>query len=126
MFSQRGRSLIWIATAGIGLCGLSALEGVGLPFMRVASEPWKPKSVAVVAFGGAARRNLVDLHRQEVAGFLANRGIQFAAADPRRELRNSGYVVVRHAGLAIGCGRWCNWGLEPMVPKGKRIAAVDF
>ncbi len=123
-FWRRGRHSIWIAAGDVDPGALAPVDGVGIPFLRIAREVWKPTLVAVIEFGLEARRNTVDLDRDECARFLDRETIEFG--DARGDLQNRGYVISRHAGVPIGCGLWRRGSLESAVPKGRRLTEVDL
>ncbi len=124
-FWQRGRFSIWVAAAGVDPGELAPVDGVGIPFLRTGREVWKPTSVAVIEFGLHAKRNVVDLDRDETSCFLDREVIEFAEDDPRRTLPNRGFVIARYHGLPVGCGLWRRGTLGSSVPKGRRLADVD-
>ena len=125
-FWQRGRFSIWIAAADVDPGGLAPVDGVGIPFLRTGREVWKPTSVAVIEFGLEARRNIVELNRDETLRFLDRQVIDFPAGDTRAKLPNRGFVIARYHGLPVGCGLWRRGTLESSVPKGRRLANADL
>jgi len=125
-FWQRGRFSIWIAAGDVDPGEIAPVDGVGIPFLRTGREVWKPTSVAVIEFGLDARRNVVELHRDETQRFLDRQVIEFAAGDARGALPNRGYVIARYQGLPVGCGLWRRGTLESSVPKGRRMADMDL
>ena len=125
-FWQRGRFSIWIAAADVDPGAVAPVDGVGIPFLRTGREVWKPTSVAVIEFGLEARRNVVELDREETLRFLDREVIEFAPGDPRGALPNRGFVIARYHGLPTGCGLWNRGTLESHVPKGRRVENVDL
>ena len=125
-FWQRGRYSIWVAAADVDPGEIAPVDGVGIPFLRTGREVWKPTSVAVIEFGLDARRNVVELDRDETMRFLDRQVIEFAAGDARGKLPNRGFVIARYHRLPVGCGLWSRGTLESAVPKGRRMAAMNL
>jgi NOL1/NOP2/fmu family ribosome biogenesis protein len=82
--------------------------------------------VAVIHFGGDARRNVVDLDAAEASRFLGRETIEFDEADPRGQLPNRGYVIARYLGVPIGCGLWRRGTLASSVPKGRALPELEL
>ena len=125
-FYQRGKSTVWVATAGIDRLEATRAEAVGLPLLRIGSRYWKPTGVAIVALAQRASRNVVELETCEAQRFLAGEECSLAAGDSRHEGLEIGYVIVRYRGVPIGCGEWHPPTLHSCVPKGKRLANVEL
>lgn len=125
-FYRRGKSTVWVATAGIDRLEEARAEAVGLPLLRIGSRYWKPTTVAIVALAQRASRNVVELETSEAQRFLAGEECPLATGDTRREGLEIGYVIARHRGVPIGCGEWHPPTLYSCVPKGKRLANVEL
>jgi NOL1/NOP2/fmu family ribosome biogenesis protein len=125
-FWQRGHANVWVASATVDPGAVTPVEGIGIPFLRLGAELWKPTSAAVVEFGMHATRNVMDLGHDEMLRFLDRRDIEIADDDCRVEGPRRGFVIVRFSGLAIGCGLWRRGVLESSVPKGRRMAELDL
>lgn len=124
-FFQGGRRMVWVAAA-VELEGLEAVDGVGMPFVRIDSRYWKPTGVAAVEFGLGAVRNVVELQARELEAFLDRRDVRFDDSDERRSLPWRGYVIARHRGVPVGVGEWHGDRLVSCVPKGKRMRNLDW
>lgn len=126
-FYQRGRSNVWVGTAGLeGLEG-TRTDAVGIHVLRISRRFWKPTSAAIVAFGGNASRNFVELSREEASGFLAGGELVLPEGDPRRGHVRRGFIVARYAGVALGCAEWHDRGaLVSLIPRSQRVTDLDF
>lgn len=125
-FFQRGRSKVWIGAREIDMKGLSKIDGTGIPCIRVDSRVWKPTTVAAILLGAGAQRNAFELEENEVTTFLRAEMIPCVTDDPRRAGAEPGYAIARFNGVSLGCGLWRAEGLLPAVPKGRRVALLDF
>lgn len=123
-FFRRGKSTVWIAAPGVVLPSSPDVEGVGIPFVRLDTLQWKPTGVAVIEFGGEAVRNVIDVDADELAAFIAGEPIAVEPGDPRREILENGYVIVRYRGIAAGCGLCGRESVDSQVSKGRRIPDV--
>ena len=124
-FFQRGGKTVWVAARGVELRGLDPVDAVGIPFVRMESRVWKPTSVAALAFGSAATRNVVELQDNEMRAFLGRETVELGDDDRRRELPNRGFVIVRYRGVPLGCGQWRPDAVVSCVPKGRMITVLD-
>lgn len=123
-FWQRGKSTVWAATAEAGGLEDARVDAVGVPFLRVGSNFWKPTTVALRCFAARARRNVVDVDDGEAEAFLRGDAIELAGDDPRWSDVARGYLAVRYRGVPLGCGEWRGKDrlLLSCIPKGQRIA----
>ncbi len=100
---------------------------IGIPFLYDRMRDPRLTTAAAIQFGALARRNLLDLDREELTAFLARRELR-----PRPEevakCTGPGYVIVRHRGLVAGLGRaWAeDDGLvvQGMVPRSWQARGV--
>jgi NOL1/NOP2/fmu family ribosome biogenesis protein len=115
-FWEKGKGRVW--ALAYDLDGPVAVESLGLPFLRVRQEHWKPTTEAVQRFGKHATRNVLDLDEADASAFLAGE-----TTDPDWA-GDWGYLVVRHdiAGgpEPIGVGLYVHHELRSMIPKGRR------
>ncbi len=123
---QSGKSNIWIGAVDLSHLATTRTDAVGLPLLRVGRRMWKPTSVAIVAFGSDSRCNVLDVDGQETRAFLDGTPLEMPADDPRWAEVSPGFVVVRHAGVALGCGEWRESAILSCIPKGKRISEIDL
>ena len=78
------------------------------------------------ASGGGASRNVVDLEAPETLAYLRGEELELDAGDPRCAAGYHGYVIVRYAGLALGCGIWRQTRIESALARSRRVAAIDL
>lgn len=123
---QRGKSNIWIGAVDISRLATTRADAVGVPFLRVGRRMWKPTSAAIVAFGSDSRSNVLDIDRDETRAFLNGTPLEIPADDPRWAGVSPGFVLVRHVGVALGCGEWREAAILSCIPKGKRISEIDL
>ena len=122
---QRGKSNIWIGAVDIGGLATTRTDAVGVPLLRVGRRMWKPTSVAIVTFGSDSQGNVLDVDRDEARAFLGGTPLELPADDPRWADVSPGFLVVRHAGVALGCGEWREAAILSCIPKSKRISEID-
>ena len=126
-FYQRGRANIWVGTADIDDLSCARTDAVGIHLLRIGRHLWKPTSAAIVAFGGSAGSNAIELDRAETLRFLAGDPVALTAADPRRAALSRGFVIVRYQGAALGCGEWHGRDdVTSCIPKSKRVSEIDL
>lgn len=126
-FYQRGKNNVWVGNVDLAGLARTRLDAVGLHLLRIGRRMWKPTSTAIVAFGGGARRNLLEVRRDEAAAFLAGRDLEVAAEDPRRAGMTRGFIAVRYSGVALGCGEWHARGvLVSLIPRNQRVVGIDI
>ncbi len=96
------------------------LLAVGMPFLYVRMASPRLTTAAAIAFGGAARRNAVDLDAREVEGFVARRELTLRAEEAAK-CTGPGWVLARYRGAVVGLGRAktseAGLVLEGMVPR---------
>jgi len=126
-FYRRGKNNVWVGNVDLTGLAHTRLDAVGLHLLRIGRRMWKPTSAAIVAFGGGARRNLLEVEREEAAAFLAGRDLEVADGDPRRGDMTRGFIAVRYAGVALGCGEWHERGvLVSLIPRNQRVDGIDI
>lgn len=126
-FYQRGRANIWVGTADIHDLSWARTDAVGIHLLRIGRHLWKPTSAAIVAFGGSARSNVLELDRAETLRFLAGDPVALGAADRRRAALSRGFVIMRYHGAALGCGEWRDGdGVTSSIPKSRRVSEIDL
>jgi NOL1/NOP2/fmu family ribosome biogenesis protein len=115
-FWERGSGKVW-ALRGVEPTP-TAVEGLGITFLRTRQEHWKPTLSAVQRFGHHATRNVLALDDQQAATFMAGED-QDLAWDG-----DWGYLVVTReiAGEQepLGVGLYVYDELRSVVPKGRR------
>ncbi len=89
---------------------------IGMPFLYVRMRNPRLTSGAAVAFGAAARRNVVDLDDAEVDTFVDRR--QFVLRpEEAAKCSGPGWVLARYRGVVVGLGR-ATAGEEGLVVEG--------
>ncbi|PZN13352.1 MAG: RNA methyltransferase [Bacillota bacterium] len=96
--SERG---IWLARVP-RVPGWPELRSVGIRAVRAHGVTWKPTSFGLTRFAATARRNVVDLDREELRALLEGRRVAPPANLP--EPLERGWVALRYDGAVIGCG----------------------
>jgi NOL1/NOP2/fmu family ribosome biogenesis protein len=117
-FWEKGAGKIWIFAADLPTP--TAVEGLGMTFLRTRQEHWKPTTNAVQRFGRAATRNVITLDEADARRFLAG-------DDLKPEWNGDwGYLIVAHeiaGGVEpIGVGLYVHDELRSVVPKGRRAS----
>jgi NOL1/NOP2/fmu family ribosome biogenesis protein len=117
-FWEKGAGKIWIFAADLPTP--TAVEGLGMTFLRTRQEHWKPTTNAVQRFGRAATRNVITLDEADARRFLAG-------DDLTPEWNGDwGYLIVAHeiaGGVEpIGVGLYVHDELRSVVPKGRRVS----
>ena len=117
-FWEKGAGKIWIFAADLPTP--TAVEGLGMTFLRTRQEHWKPTTNAVQRFGREATRNVITLDEADARRFLAG-------DDLTPEWNGDwGYLIVAHeiAGgdEPIGVGLYVHDELRSVVPKGRRAS----
>jgi NOL1/NOP2/fmu family ribosome biogenesis protein len=117
-FWEKGAGKIW--TFASDLPTPTAVEGLGMTFLRTRQEHWKPTTNAVQRFGGAATRNVIELDEADARRFLAGEDLE-----PDWD-GDWGYLIVAHdiaGGVEpIGVGLYVHDELRSVVPKGRRAS----
>jgi len=113
---EKGAGKLW-AFAGEAT-DPSEVEALGMTFLRVRQEHWKPTTEAAQRFGRAATRNVVELAPEEARRFLAG---EDQALDWDGDW---GYLIAAHelggALEPIGVGLYLHGELRSRIPKGRR------
>jgi NOL1/NOP2/fmu family ribosome biogenesis protein len=115
-FWEKGKGKIWILRGEIA--SPIRVEALGMKFLRTRQEHWKPTTNAVQRFGRRARRNDVELTREQAQRFVRGE---------TQELDwdgDWGYLVATHelAGEQgpLGVGLYVHGELQSPVPKGRQ------
>jgi len=115
-FWEKGKGKIWILRGEIA--SPIRVEALGMKFLRTRQEHWKPTTNAVQRFGRRARRNVVELTREQAQRFVRGE---------TQELDwdgDWGYLVATHelAGKQgpLGVGLYVHGELQSPVPKGRQ------
>jgi hypothetical protein len=77
---------------------------IGIPFLYDQMRDPRLTTAASIQFGPLAKRNLVDLDRGELDGFLARRRFRLRPEEAAK-CTGPGYVIARHRGFVTGLGR---------------------
>ncbi|MEM4272355.1 MAG: hypothetical protein QXH30_02100 [Candidatus Bilamarchaeaceae archaeon] len=87
----------------------------GIPAASMEGIFPKPSTSFVQLFGNLATKNTVELNREET--------LRFAAGDSLETAQNAetGYVIVKFKGAAIGCGFYKDGKIANLFPKRRRI-----
>ncbi|WP_193308609.1 hypothetical protein [Halorubrum halophilum] len=116
-FWEKGAGKVWIFNGEA--TDPSAVEAIGMTFLRTRQDHWKPTSRAVTRFGGRATKNVVDLDPEQAARFVAGEDQDLPEWDG-----DWGYLIAAHevAGESapIGVGLYLYDELRSVVPKGSR------
>jgi NOL1/NOP2/fmu family ribosome biogenesis protein len=115
-FWEKGAGKVW-SDAGEA-SDPSRVEALGITFLRVRQEHWKPTTDAAQRFGREATRNVVILEEPAAERFLAGE-------DQDLEWDGDwGYLIAAHeyqgAVEPIGVGLYLHGELRSVVPKGRR------
>ncbi|MBI4021390.1 MAG: hypothetical protein HY369_04040 [Candidatus Aenigmarchaeota archaeon] len=117
-------NLHWYAGAkGRVIVGPPALREavtIGMAVARVQGSV-KPTTQALQLLAASVKKNVVDLDRDQAAAFVRGRDLSLDATP----LATDGYVLVRYAGLPLGCAHLRGAQLRNMLPKARRLE-VDF
>jgi NOL1/NOP2/fmu family ribosome biogenesis protein len=89
----------------------------GIRLARVFAHGIKPTTNAMQVFGRYATRNVLDLDSQQAHRFVQGEELQLEAAV------ESGFVVVRHDGFAVGVGLYKPGVLKSQVPHSRQTGA---
>jgi len=115
-FWEKGAGKVWVFAGEAA--DPSPVEALGLTFLRVRQEHWKPTTDAAQRFGRVATRNVVELDADAARRFLAGEDQQLDWDG------DWGYLIAAHeyAGAVepIGVGLYLHGELRSVVPKGRR------
>jgi NOL1/NOP2/fmu family ribosome biogenesis protein len=116
-FWEKGAGKVWAFTGDVP--SPATVETLGMTFLRVRQEHWKPTTEAVQRFAGEATRNVVHLDAEEARRFVAGE-------DQAVEWDGDwGYLVATHdvagAPEPIGVGLYVHGELRSRIPKGRRL-----
>lgn len=115
-FWEKGSGKLW-AFAGSVPSPIS-IEALGITFLRVRQEHWKPTTDAVQRFGSHATKNVIDLDDPQARAFVAGED-QALPWDG-----DWGYLIVTHdiadESEPLGVGLYVYDELRSQIPKGRR------
>ena len=115
-FWEKGAGKIWVYSGESP--SPAELEALGMTCLRTRQEHWKPTTDAIQRFGRHARKNVIELSREEARRF-ADGGDQDLEWDG-----DWGYLIAAHevAGELepLGVGLYIHGELRSMVPKGRQ------
>ena len=78
----------------------------------------KPSTNLLQMFGKLAKRNFLELSREDAIRFIRGEDLDSKEGD-------DGYVILKHKGIPLGCGLLKEGHIKNMVPKAKRLD-VEF
>jgi NOL1/NOP2/fmu family ribosome biogenesis protein len=117
-FWEKGAGKVWIYAGEAE--NSTDVEALGMTFLRVRQEHWKPTTDAAQRFGRQATRNVIELDDEAARRF---------AAGEEQDLEwdgDWGYLIAAHevAGRLepLGVGLYTYGSLQSMVPKGRQRA----
>lgn len=115
-FWEKGSGKLW-AFAG-SVPSPIAVEALGITFLRVRQEHWKPTTDAVQRFGSQATENVIALDDSQARAFVAGEDQELPWDG------DWGYLIVTHdiAGEPepLGVGLYLYDELRSQIPKGRR------
>lgn len=119
------RRCLALATESLSLPHRPREHTAGLPFLYWNMKQPKLTSSAAMHFAAAARRNIVDLTREQTTEFLHRHDFPLPA-DQASQCESNGYVLTRHQGYGLGIGSYrrddSRHHLESLYPKGWKLA----
>lgn len=95
-------------------------EVSGVRALRNLDIGLKPTTYLVQLLGDAIEKNSVKLSRDEFRKLLARKEMI------PRDLKEEGYVALKHEGLVIGCGYFKDGVVSSRVPKGRSGELLDI
>lgn len=115
-FWEKGAGKLWAFADDVP--SPSTIEALGITFLRVRQEHWKPTTDAVQRFGHHATKNVIDLEDRQARAFVAGEDQELAWDG------DWGYLIVSHdiAGESepLGVGLYLYGELRSQIPKGRR------
>jgi NOL1/NOP2/fmu family ribosome biogenesis protein len=115
-FWEKGSGKLW-AFAG-NVPSPAEIEALGITFLRVRQEHWKPTTDAVQRFGNHATQNVISLDDAQARAFVAGDDQELPWEG------DWGYLIVTHdiAGESepLGVGLYLYGELRSQIPKGRR------
>lgn len=115
-FWEKGAGKLWVFAGDAP--SPTAVEALGLTFLRVRQEHWKPTTDAVQRFGSHATKNAIELEDEAARTFIAGEDQKLAWDG------DWGYLIVNHAIAGgtepIGVGLYLHGELRSQIPKGRR------
>ncbi|MFP3949561.1 MAG: methyltransferase RsmF C-terminal domain-like protein [Candidatus Micrarchaeia archaeon] len=87
----------------------------GIPASRMKGKFPKPTTSFIQIFGNLAKKNIVEVSREEALKFMAGRDLEKNPSCER------GYVILTHRKAVLGIGFFREGKIENMIPKGRRI-----
>ncbi len=128
---QKGKSTRWLAEQQVRLPPTAtgkplAVQGIGLPLLRLSSDTWKPSSYGLQRFGHWAQRQIVNLPTAATAQqFIMGETVPVDPATVQLSEETPCYVHVRYGDIQIGCGRYTPGRLQSQIPKVMRVRFND-
>ncbi len=95
------------------------LTTTSLPFARLGKHV-KPTSMMIQMFGMHARRNILNVNKENAKKFMEGEDIKV-----NNHSCENGYVIISYKGHALGCGLLSKGYIKNMIPKAKRMV-VEF
>ena len=113
-FWEKGAGKVWIFNGEA--TDPSAVEAIGMTFLRTRQEHWKPTTVAVQRFGHLATKNVVALSPAEAKRFAAGEDQEVDWGGDWGYLIATREVAGERAPLGVGL--YLHGELRSVVPKG--------
>jgi len=116
VFLKKGKN-IWIFSGDQGVLNdFKKIETIGIKFLTVTRKFIKPTTAFLQIFGKYARKNIVELKKEEeMVEFMTGGMIK------RKFNAEKGFVIVKYHEDILGCGLYTNTGLLSQIPKSRRI-----
>lgn len=115
-FWEKGAGKLW-AFADDAPSPVS-IEALGITFLRVRQEHWKPTTETAQRFGRYATKNVIDLDDRQARAFVAGEDQELAWNG------DWGYLIVTHSIAGepepLGVGLYLHGELRSQIPKGRR------
>jgi NOL1/NOP2/fmu family ribosome biogenesis protein len=115
-FWEKGSGKLWAFTGSVP--SPVAVEALGITFLRVRQEHWKPTTDAAQRFGNHATKNVITLNDPQARAFVAGEDQELPWDG------DWGYLIVTHdiAGEQepLGVGLYLYGELRSQIPKGRR------
>ena len=116
-FWEKGNGKLWVFAGEAH--DPTPVEALGMRFMRVRQEHWKPSTNAVQRFGQHATRNVISLSAGETAQFIAGESVDRPQWDG-----DWGYLIaattIAGRDVPVGVGLYLHGELRSTVPKGRQ------
>lgn len=103
VFLQSSRTVVRAASRPLGLPSAPAIDRAGIEFLRVDMATPRLTTAASMTWAGDARRNVVDLGREQCLDYL-RRNPNTLDSRQRQQCSGRGFILVRHRGWGLGVG----------------------